>query len=183
MQKFTYKSIDLFHLGSTVRESCGTEPTTLTNFINSMSISLLNSTVDQTRFRNGVTGLLMSEMASGSPPSAIPSVQVNPIPSIPTPNAYTPQPPVIVVQPPAQQIYFNQPSTGSDYGYSYDTSRPERSPSKCSNLIALGLTHRFVTMEKYVKLIQLFVIISSGFASISKWKIFSNRIFQNYSNI
>lgn len=126
-----------------MRESCGTEPTVLASFINSMSISLLNSTVDQTRFRNGVTGLLMSEMAvsNGSPPSAIPSVQVNPTPNVPFqgayPSSYSQQTPVIVVQPPAQQIYFNQPPTGSDNSYFYDTSRPERSSSKYySHLIA-----------------------------------------------
>lgn len=99
-----------------------------------MGISLLNSTVDQTRFRNGVTGLLMSEIANGSPSSGVPPVQMNtppigPYPG-PFPSAFAQQPPVIVVQQPPQQIYINQPPIGGDPGFSYDTSRPERSPSK-----------------------------------------------------
>lgn len=128
----------LLFIGSTVRESCSTEPTTMTNYTNSMSISLINSTVDQTRFRNGITGLLMSEMANSAGPSIYPSVSVNgpPYPSpIPQGSQGPPFPmpfsqPVIVVQPPAQQIYFNQPPSSNDRGYSYDTSRTERSPSK-----------------------------------------------------
>lgn len=79
-----------------------------------MSISLLNAPIDQSRFRNGIIGLMMAEMSNKTS-------SVNP-----TPVGYAPQPPIIVVQPPAQQIYFNQPPMSFERGFSYDTSRPER---------------------------------------------------------
>lgn len=101
-------------IGTIAKESCGSEPTTLTNYTDSMSISLLNAPIDQSRFRNGIIGLMMAEMSNKT--SAVNQ----------TPSGCVPQQPIIVVQPPAQQIYFNQPPTSSDHGFSYDTSRIER---------------------------------------------------------
>lgn len=120
-----------------------------------MSISLINSTVDQTRFRNGITGLLMSEMANSAGPSPYPSVYAGPSPT-PVPigpqgppfGMPIPQQPVIVVQPPAQQIYFNAPPFSNDHSYSYDTSRPERSPSKFEFIFKS--THRISKETKQI---------------------------------
>lgn len=107
-------------IGSTIRESCNTEPIIITNATNLLAISLTNSTLDQTRMRNAMSGLLMSEMAIASgKPSIGPSVSYTTPPS-----SYYPQQsaqPIIVVQPPAQQIYFNGPPP-------YGLSRPIRSP-------------------------------------------------------
>lgn len=110
-------------IGSTVRESCGTEPTNLTNYTNTMSITLLNSTVDQTNFRNSITGLVIGAMANNGW-HGFPSVPTMPNIPTPLPGFGPPYPmphPVIVVQPP-QQIYL--PSY-----VDYMDGRPQR-PSK-----------------------------------------------------
>lgn len=122
-------------LGSVVHDKCSTEMTTLTNYTNTMSISLLNSTVDKDRFRSGVIGLLLSEMANTSS-----STQMN----TPTGSYVAQQQPIIIVQPPAQQIYFNQPSSSSyDRDYSYDTTRAERNAQ--SKYLLSQIEPNFVT--------------------------------------
>lgn len=104
-----------FHsgIGSVIRESCSSEPSTLTNYTDTMSISLLNSTIEKDQFKNKIIALLLNEMANGS----------SPYPNQMLSSPYgAQQQPIIVVQPPAQQIYFNQPPS-YDRGYSYDSSQ------------------------------------------------------------
>lgn len=122
-------------IGTTIKESCGTEPTKLTNITNSLAISVTNSSLDQVRFRNAVTGILLSEMANaagkplpGTPSAGTPSAGAPSVISYPTPptslypQLQSQQPPIIVVQPPAQQIFFGK------VPYADGLSRPVRSP-------------------------------------------------------
>lgn len=124
-------------IGTFLNENCASESTTLTNYTNTMSITLLNSTMDKERFRSSIIGLLMSEMANqpNSPqmnqPSGLYGAQ---------------QQPIIIVQPPAQQIYFNQPSGSSslyDRGFNYDTSRPERNAQGKKSFYEYSKFHNF----------------------------------------
>lgn len=110
----------LIRTGSTVKDSCYTEPTLLKNLTNPLAISITNSSINQARMRNAMSALLMSEMAtSGGGPSIGPSVSFTTPPS--PYYSQQSQQPIIVVQPPAQQIYFNGP-------YGSGLSRPIRSP-------------------------------------------------------
>lgn len=108
-------------IGTTLRESCDTEPETLGNVTNSLAISVTNSSLDQSRLKNAISGLLMSEMAQANgQPTLGPSVSWTTPPSSYSPSG---QQPIIVVQPPAQQIYFgNGPYDGT-------LNRPVRSPN------------------------------------------------------
>lgn len=90
-----------------------------------MAISVTNSSIDPIRMKTGITGLLMSEIAAANAQSP----NNNPSAPFTTPptwygNAYNPQQasqqPIIVVQPPAQQIYFGSEYTGG-------SNRPIRS--------------------------------------------------------
>lgn len=116
---FHNKNIHSLETGSIVHENCSTEPTTLTNYTDTISINLLNSTVDADRLRNGVTGLLISEMANRSPSANSSAQMATPTSAIPISQ----QPSIIVVQPAPQNIYVNPMP---DRSYSYDTARPER---------------------------------------------------------
>ncbi|XP_055299136.1 uncharacterized protein LOC129566866 [Sitodiplosis mosellana] len=106
--------------GSVIRDDCSTETTKLTNYTNRMSINLFNSTLDKTRIRNGMVGLLLSEMNNGSP-SYSPYVQITTPASPLAPQGQ----PIVVVQPPAQYITVNSgvPIQGSS---NYDAINPER---------------------------------------------------------
>lgn len=73
----------------------------MTNYTDRISINLLNSTVDSARIRNGVVGLMISEMSNG--PSYHPSVQMTTPPSVAQPERQQ----IVVVQPPAQYITVN----------------------------------------------------------------------------
>lgn len=87
-----------------------------------MSMNLFNSSLDSTRIRNGVVGLMLSEMNNGSP-SYTPSVQMT---TPATPLAPQTQP-IVVVQPPAQYITVNSgiPYQGGSSS-NYDSIRPGR---------------------------------------------------------
>lgn len=110
-----------FYSGTTLKESCTTEPDAIGNITNALAISITNSSLDQDRLRNAISGLLMSEMANANGrPVMGPSVSLTTPPTSYYPQQ--PQQPIIVVQPPAQQIYFNGPYDGT-------LSRPIRSPN------------------------------------------------------
>ncbi|XP_031624019.1 uncharacterized protein LOC116341221 [Contarinia nasturtii] len=94
--------------GSIIRDNCDTVSTKLTNYTNRMSINLLNSTLDSTRVRNAVVGVMLSEMGRQSPLPYTPSVQMTTPSSafLPSPQQQQQQP-IVVVQPPAQYITVN----------------------------------------------------------------------------
>lgn len=107
--------------GTTLKESCLTEPDKIGNVTNSLAIGVTNSSLDQDRLKSAISGLLMSEMANANVrPSFGPSVSLTTPPSSYFPGQQSQQP-IIVVQPPAQQIYFN--------GMDGTLSRPIRSPN------------------------------------------------------
>lgn len=148
-------------IGTFLNENCASESTTLTNYTNTMSITLLNSTMDKDRFRSSVIGLLMSEMANqpNSPQTNQPSGSYG-----------TQQQPIIIVQPPAQQIYFNQPSGSSslyDRGFNYDTSRPERN--------AQGKKNLFMNIQNFIIFTQKFCTKFHSKFSFQKYSINFNK--------
>lgn len=98
--------------------------------------------------KTAVSGLLMSELAHSNgepiPPNGSPNGSPIPfLPFSPSSNSYYPQQqsgqPVIVVQPPAQQIYFNGP-------YGSGSSRSIRSSNQ-------GL---YYFTEKWKKIVSLY---------------------------
>lgn len=112
-------------VGTTLRESCNTEPETVGNVTNSVAVGITNQTLNTDRMKQTLSAVLMSEMAqaNGNPANGIPAY--GPSVSYTTPpTPYGQGGPVIVVQPPAQQIYFgNGPFDGTLL------NRPPRSPN------------------------------------------------------
>lgn len=84
-----------------------------------MSINLFNTTLDSTRIRNGVVGLMLSEM-NNQYPSYSPYVHM----TTPTPPMQSQGQPIVVVQPPAQYITVN--SNTPLQGNGYDAIQPDR---------------------------------------------------------
>lgn len=87
-----------------------------------MSINLFHSNIDKTRFRNGVVGLMLSEVNNRS-------IAYPPYGQYTTPAPLTPPgQPIVVVQPPAQYITVNSgiPVQGGVGSSSYNMIQPDR---------------------------------------------------------
>lgn len=122
----------LFSVGTVIREECKTESTSLTNYTDRISINLLNSTVDSYRIRNGVVGLMLSEMSNRSP-------SYNPYMQSTTPSNIGQAPGFVIVQPPAQYITVNS-IPPYDKSNDFGSVRYERNfPSKFWNKFILLL--------------------------------------------